>query len=328
MKKALYVVLFFTAIVSCKKKEKVLYTIDPHADPASPVVPGAYYKSLDEIYKSFIPPSKTLTFDAASGSTFYGNSGTQYSFPAGAFETEMGMPVSGNVQVEVTEYMTKSDMLFSGVFPSNSGDPLVSGGEVNIEATQNNQSLVLKKGKLVTISLPQGGKDPSGMQVYIGSNQDSSGLTKVNWSGIQKDSIKGTGAYYGPGYSWYDTVKIFSDCIRWINCDRILKPSNRININFEIKGITFDSKSTYKMYALFDKQNSVMQIYNNTSYTTISNTFKSAAWDIPTHFIVTAVVNGDFYMGILAVTPSNGGNYTIQVNKTTPTDFKNLIKTL
>jgi len=50
--------------------------------------------------------------------------------------------------------------------------------------------------------------------------------------------------------------------------------------------------------------------------------------NIPVHFVVMAVVNGDFYAGILSATPATGANYTVAVSKTDPVAFKNTLNAL
>src|ERR1700761_3187345 len=54
------------------------------------------------------PIAKTVTIDAATGGSFYGNSGTRYTFPASAFISANGSLVTGNVQLQATEYLNKS----------------------------------------------------------------------------------------------------------------------------------------------------------------------------------------------------------------------------
>src|SRR4051812_42251522 len=108
-------------------------TYNPGPDPSGE--PGGNYTMASAMAELMVAP-RTVTIDAGTGGTFNGNSGTRYSFPPNAFKTATGVIVTGNVAIQVSEYLKKSDMLFSGMLPISGGEPLLSGGEINVAATQ------------------------------------------------------------------------------------------------------------------------------------------------------------------------------------------------
>src|SRR6185437_3037252 len=136
MKKIIFplLVLLTLSVISCKKNDK--------SSPANNT-PGSY-TSLSSIYRQLAPKSKIVTVNADDGSSFYGNSGTRYIFPAGAFVKGDGTNVTGNIQIEVNEFLNKSDMLFSEILPVSNGLPLLSAGEIYVNATQGGQKIYLK----------------------------------------------------------------------------------------------------------------------------------------------------------------------------------------
>src|SRR5436190_1659145 len=88
--------LIATAVFfSCSKPKTVSTTITPK------------YVSLDAVFAQLSVQPKTLTVDAATGGSFFGTSGTRYSFNPNSFVTATGANVTGSVQVQVTECLSK-----------------------------------------------------------------------------------------------------------------------------------------------------------------------------------------------------------------------------
>ena len=99
---------------------------------------------MDEIFNMLSLQTKAATINADSGGVFYGNSGTRYIFKKSSFITAAGVNVSGNIQIVVNEILKKGDMIFSRVLPVSNGEPLFSGGEIYITASQTSQQIFLK----------------------------------------------------------------------------------------------------------------------------------------------------------------------------------------
>ncbi len=106
------IVLLMLVAGSCKKKEDTVSTSTSTFKT---------YGSMDEIFDALSLKPKVVSFDAAAGSSFYGNSGTRYIFQPNCFQDASGATVTGNVQVAATEWLKKGDMIFSGVLPISDG---------------------------------------------------------------------------------------------------------------------------------------------------------------------------------------------------------------
>lgn len=286
-------------------------------NPGNAIIDPSPVYTLQSAMAELVVSPKTVTIDAVKGASFSGNSGTRYIFPANAFRTASGAPVTGTVDVQVSEYTKKSDMLFSGVLPVSGGEPLLSGGEINVEATQNGQQLQMAPGITFRANMPMKGTDATGMTLFTGK-RDSGNV--VNWKPVI-DSAGGIATIGG------DTISIISNTVNFANADRFMSHPNyqSFTITVEAGGATV-SKDSVMGYTLYDEYNGVWPM---SSY--IASTTKFSEHhvpDIPVHFVVTAIIKGAFYGGVSAATPITGGNYIVPISKTTPKEFKKLVDAL
>ncbi len=274
--------------------------------------PGPY--TLQSAMASVAVKPKVVTLNAADGGSFNGESGTRYIFPPNSFVSSTGEVIDGDVQVTVSEYLTKVDMLFSGVLPLSNGTPLISGGEVNVEAMRSGQEIKMDAGKEFTINMPQKGTPVAGMELFTG-NMDSS-TNSVSWT--PASSTSGSLGYMG------DTISVSSANLHFINADGFYNNpiAVKININLEITGVSMND--SFLVYCLVDSVNSVYPLARPVAGT-ITN---GNALSRPMHLAALGVINGNLYGGIIAITPTNEATYAIPLSKTTPSSFKSQLGVL
>ncbi len=272
--------------------------------------------TLQSVYASLAPTERVVTVDAVAGATFRSAvTGVRYIIPANAFQNSAGTLVTGNVQVYVTEYLKKSDMLFSGVLPISNGEPLISGGEVQFRAKQNGQELWLAPGKKVQMNIPQGGQPRDGMMLFMGQE----GADGVNWT-LAGDSVKAQQgiAYFG------DTLGIISDSLGFANADQYMSWPNYQSFTVTAStasgiAITNDLNG----YALYDEYNGLWPLAR-----TGTKFEEHHVPNIPVHFVVVCTIDGELYAGILGATPATGATYNVVLTKTTPAQFKTQVDAL
>jgi hypothetical protein len=307
--------LFITA---CRKN---LY--DPGLVPVSAntdIPPGKL--NLGAVMASLAPQYKEVTINAATGGTFRGNSGTRYVFPPNSFVTQTGLPVTGNVQVRVVEVLDEADMLFSGVLPSSNGEPLLSGGEVFVGATQGGQPLAMAEGKSYEARMPQAGVDANGMGLFLGTEDTGK---KINWRPVA------AGGAGGMIFTVGDTVGISSGTLAWCNADRFMTTPHYQNFTVRINtgGLNY-SEDSILIHAVYDQYVGAWPIgrgargYGRSEHPYWENHVPN----IPVHFVASAVIRGNFYAAILGATPQTGKNYTLNLKLTTPAEFKAQVKAL
>lgn len=254
---------------------------------------------------------RTIVFTPATGGSFYGNSGTKYTFPANAFQTVSGGSVTGTIQLDVTEYVKRGDMIFSRVLPVSNGEPLVSGGEILVTATQGSTKLMLKPGVTYTADVPQLGAISTGMQFFYGRIVNTS-VNPINWTD--------TFTTHGAGYTVYkgDTISIVSDSAGYSSAGRYLSSPNYQSFTLTINGATFDDSDHVQGYALFNNSRVVYPLmaryHQRFTETHVPN--------VPLHFVVYTVYHGDFYGAISSsMTPLTGNNYDLELIKVNPITF-------
>ncbi len=298
----------------CKKKE--------NNTPA----PGF---TADSLFNELSLKPKVLTVDAATGGTFYGNSGTRYYFYPNSFMLASGAAVTGAINIEVTEYLLNGDMLFSKMLPVSNNEPLISGGEINVVATQNGAPVFLKPGSIFSAAIPPTGNTPAGMKLFTGQATADTSVIKTNWIQAQRDSAQNmANVFQIPGaIIGRDTMQIISDSLKLCNADQFLTLPNyqSFTIAVTVSGHTLATEAVYG-YALYDLYKGVWPLYH---YSTSDKKFTEGHIpSIPVHFVAFTVIDGKFYGGILAGTPLTGATYNIELTQWDPETYKTMLNKL
>lgn len=270
--------------------------------------------SLGAELSKMATPSKVVTFNATTGATFNGNAGTRFTFPPSAFRLADGSVVTGNVSVQVTEWINRADMAFGTVLPYSNGFPLSSAGELEVTATiPGGQIAYLRPGMTYTASMPQGGPAPTGMQAFFGKKISPVGVNTVNW--VPADTAHGPFMFVGPNG---DSVTLVSDSLGLGNADRFLSNPNYQTFQVQIAGLPSDVTFETRAFAFFDGQKTAWNMWHLTG-NTISEDHTP---NIPVHFVVIAYGDGKLYGGVTAATPATGSTYTVNMSEQTPTALK------
>jgi hypothetical protein len=114
-----------------------------------------------DLFRSPVPalavPKAIYTVDAAFGGVLDYLSGSQISIPQDAFVDGNNKPVTGNVTLSYREFSNPVHIAFSGIPMTYSGKdssyPMESAGMFQINATQDDQPVFLKKGKAIDVSM-------------------------------------------------------------------------------------------------------------------------------------------------------------------------------
>jgi hypothetical protein len=305
------------SFAACKK------TDDPKASPSpTPTPTPGPYTSLSKAYEELAPKFKTVTFNAAVGASFYGNSGTRYIFMPNSFVNASGALVTGNVDIEVLECINRADMIFGQMLTVSNGEALISAGEINVKATQAGSKIYIRSGMTYTANMPTNkGMATTGMEFFSGAPATDIKGSIVNWNLVAGDSLNARIVYDG------DTVRLMPDSIGMSNADKYGKEGSVI-VDVKLDGInTSVKKDDVILYYLFE---GLLGAVPSKGGSFSGGTYSSTSMvKLKSHIVACAVYNGDFYGGISSgVTPTAGSTYTVTVSKTTPTAFKTLINAL
>lgn len=175
-------------------------------------------KSLKQLFESNRKQNQQFQVTASSATTITGEQGTKVTIPGNAFTDKSGNPVTGTVIVEMQEIFSKGEMILSGKpTMAKGGYPLISGGEIFLNAMQNNDTLILNK--LVQVQVPTQTVDTE-MSIFVGST-DADGNFVWDWSDT---------AFFQQG-----TVYFFStDTLGWINIDKYYYSPNATTVTVNL----------------------------------------------------------------------------------------------
>lgn len=246
------------------------------------------------------PQTLTVTFNAAAGTSFMGYAGTKVFIPANAFVYPNQQPVTGNVTVTMIEAYNKKDIICTGGFTTSNGLPLVSGGEIFIQATQGNAVLEYNSAAAPMRVLFPVNNPTTEMELFVAQDIRQG----VDFNMVDSSLFISTDCTYVPGPPgpppppppYY--YEIYYMDLGWINCDYFYNYAGE------------KTEVIISVPPMFDESNStvicVLQDYNSVSnthmYTTASHAFEiSHGYKIPvgTHvrFYCFAEINGQLYWG-------------------------------
>ncbi|MHA7942846.1 hypothetical protein ACJOV8_007215 [Formosa sp. 3Alg 14/1] len=137
-----------------------------------------------KIAKVKIPekPFQTITFNAEKDTTIVCKEGTKLTIKKGSFLDKNNTVITGNIDLEVTEYYTLSDMVLAHLSTQSDETLLETGGMLNIKAFQNNAPLHLAPNTTIEILFPSK-TQKKGMQLFSGSWDSGN----INWT-LQNNS--------------------------------------------------------------------------------------------------------------------------------------------
>ncbi len=296
-------------IGSCKKPDTT----------STPVSVFSTYSSINEVFNKLRLQPKYVTVNAVTGGSFFGNSGTRYIFPPNCFQDAAGNTITGNVQIAVTEYLKKGDMVFSKMLPVSDGQALISGGQLSISGNAGGVKVFIKPGMSFQTNIPQSGRAPLGMSFFSGLPATDTSLSIVNWRRF--DSVAGqVDIIWDSTKLKTDTLAIILDSMKWINADKFSgSPSMQtFDINLSATGASISNTSDIRSYIFVDTLSSIMWAPYRPDATRVT----AACPSTPVHFVVFGLIDKKFYGGVYAATPATGSTYNVTLTEVKPEDFK------
>lgn len=321
---AIVIALSVIFLVDCKEKEDII--------PQTNSTPKGPYASIDEVFEELRVKPKSVTINAEKDNSFYGNSGTRYIIFGNTLVKSDGTPVTGEVEVQVSEFIDEGDMIFSKMLPISDGKPLASGGQIDIKITQGGEALKLKDGATLEANIPQGKEADPKMEFFEGEKKDDGGANLVNWKRPEIDSAAWWRNRVQPVWNnnqtvLSDTLKIVTSDIMLVNADHFMNPDYK-DFSVVLKCDDFDvDKTEFSSfcYAMYDDYKGAWIIGYNFRE---GKTWNNHVPDIPVHFVAFTVVDGEFYGGVLAATPEDNVVYEIKLTKQDPVEFRKMMNNL
>ncbi len=296
------------SIVSCKKNETV--------------PPPKYIADNNALFESNrTNATQTFSIDAGIFNEVIGVQGTKIQIPAFSFVSLSGAPISGTIDIDLLEILDQTDMILMNAPTSSNGQILISGGELNVEASQNGNQIYLAPGSQISVQVPNS-NPTSEMELFTGllagdsltwdPSLDSSGFADTVL--IVTDS-SGWGDYYY--FDWDDPY------LGWINCDYFYGSSS---IQTTLTCYLEDEHSflNTNIFLHFSDINSVLTMYGD--YTNPSQqSFVSSGIPEGANITIVAIseISGNYYSAFVPTTVITNHTETLTLSPTTLTDFEN-----
>jgi len=313
---ALFMLIALVLFNACEKEEEIVIVNPPN-------IPT--YNSLDAYWETKTPTAENFIFTAENGTTFTTDNGSVITIPPNALITANGLPVSGSVSVKIKEIFTKSEMMYSGIFPVSYGYVLNSGGEFFIKATQNGSALRIADNMLVEVEIPAQAV-ANNMQLFFADPIEEPDT--MNWVQVEEDSLQG----WGNGFNFNSvdtTYQINLDTLTWCNIDGFMPGVTYFDCTFNLTGISGLNNTNTSSFAVFKNENAVWNVGTSGWGSIISNVIlETHLADVPLNLVVISVVEGELYSGILDITPIPNQVYSIAMTATTSDDLDQLIQSL
>lgn len=231
------------------------------------------------------PVAQKFTKDADSWITITSSGNLRYTIPSGSLYLG-GSPVTGNVDIEITEYLSRADMIFGGITTSTSTQLLESDGMFKIEISQGGQPLTLLG--WYSVNIPSNDFD-SDMLVFEGEETTNvNGDEEITWV-EQRDSSwvqqgEDTTLSGGGGY------RLTLDFLSWCNLDKYYDQQPQTQVRLKVPANYTNSNTT--VYMIMD-DNSVTNLYGDVTNQEFNSGSYTApiGWDVK--FLVVGVIDGE-----------------------------------
>ncbi len=240
-------------------------------------------------------------------------------FPKNAFVGMDNTPVSGQVAIEVKELLTPAEMILNRV-PSNCNNgPLESGGEYFIGATANGKALKLATGKKIQIELPLlAGVKMSDMQVLY---QLCMGKYRFFFGCPYAKLVVSTDTANMVSPTVVNAYSLFSDSLKWVNCDRLLGGTR---INCSVTAGNSPSFSETRVFVHYTGLNTAIELYAYKG----TNYFTAQLIAAPATIVGICIKNGKLYASVTTENLQDAKSYSMNFQQTDENSLKATLSSL
>ncbi|MCP4520136.1 MAG: OmpA family protein [Cytophagales bacterium] len=199
-------------------------------------------KTLEEVIADLLPKPQSYEIDNQEENILTTQKGVKLLIPRHAFGKE-----EETVRIEVTEYLTKSDMLLTNLTSQTPNQLLETGGMFYVQAFQGSKKIPLRKP--LGMVIPINGEKKKGMETFYGDEQRNVHIqqTSVSWDNNLRNIREGSPIIIDASRSWW--VR-FVDFLRGRE-----QVTNRLDVTFRKKalensGLTEEEKLLAENYLL------------------------------------------------------------------------------
>jgi len=321
MKKLIYLSCLALIVLtfSCKKEAITVVEKD------NPAIETEQFENIQAFLDTYKPQVERFTFDAAIGlTTTTAKYGSQIQVPANVLVNASGQLVTGNVELKILEVFSKADMIYTGAYPWFNNQPLNSGAEFYIGASQKGEVLEIKDSMEITYTVPA---QDTGQMTWFAAFGDENDSDELEWL-----FAANTGVKIGVPFDYMQTnnsYKISLSYLSWCNIDEILSLPTNYN-EFEFKGVEADLNHTNTETTIVLKNNNTafpLTKSNGANFTNNVLDYSNLPAVEMTVFTI-SVIDKELYYGAIDIDPEAGLRYTIDLSKTSAEDLNTFFQSL
>lgn len=313
-------ILTATAIVgllfSCKKEQPV----DPVVNnPANPTPTTTMSQELLSFFERNEVAPQTFSMNANETKKFVLASDAQVQI-SGGFVDASGNSVTGNVDIEIQEIYSKSNMILSNKPTLSNQGILTSAGEFSIIASQNGTRVYSANSNGVEVFVPTA-NNQTDMDFWIASENDDDFLWEVvdsvdvdltDSTDVWQDSIFidpmdsmvwDSTVWVDPIYDYYYnvTTSIYNN-FDWINLD-VLVPSQGCGTGLLNINVTEDfTQYNTSVFVVITDYNGVVNVYSYDDHTFTLGNYYELYNCLNVDVIGISAIDGELYFGTENVT--------------------------
>ena len=200
--------------ISCSKKQKIIsrsvpeinYTLGASEEPE--VFPQVNnYASLQKDYtlketmEKYSPKEQEFIIEPTLSSAIKCKSGTVIKFEPDIFiYADSRLPVSEEIEIKVTEYLSDADILFKGLTTMCKNELIETAGMLYVTATANGKLCGIKNGEVYNIEIPSV-SEKENMELFYGE-ATADGINWVNASKAKFMGSEGINLFDRINYVW------------------------------------------------------------------------------------------------------------------------------
>lgn len=283
LKVMLATALLWGAFTACQKKDLS--------------ITKSAYGSFSKWSNTMAPPKQKFTVNLTTGGTIVGDHGYRFYFAPGSLLDQAYQPVTGNVEIYLTEVTNVIEMLGSGARTEAYNGILGSAGMFNLTLTKNGKALYINPAKPVKATvMANSDVNMSGVTLFSGSKaiDSATGDSSIKWN--QRDSL-------GTKFNWdslnriYDSInKVYLEkrCIRfdlnfsgWCNLDAYYNDPSGASIMIKAEGTKSNLETRVFMYL---KQGYLTGLYELSKDYTDNELFTSTYYNLPIGWSIKIIV--------------------------------------
>ena len=216
---------------------------------------------IDNFKNKFSPPLEVFQIDAAIGGRIITARNSVITFSPSSFEYLDGSVVTGDVEIQVVELLTKSEILLHGIHTWCDDRLLESAGEFRIQVFQKGNELKLKDGANYNLFVANNNPRPKAELFY--GDEESREWIEADQDDNTQENVLEAEVLASEAIGWLYGYESFPDRLGWINVDWFVNDPSAGLLKVELPP-RYGLDNTI-VYAHFLDLNAVLELWFDTN---------------------------------------------------------------